>query len=178
MTLAVTIILPVVLVNLLIGGKALQHLLDSFRGKGPEVFAVFFSPMLINFFLSAIIAASFGAIMLIWMLIWSRSFRIDQDSSTYVRRRCGYLILGFLLISACAFLWPLLPVPWRVFGFTDQEVSRLRDFAWRSLYGLFLMEGLFVVVHVTAISFLWCLSLFFAFGMISPKTNAKEFSDS
>ena len=169
---SVTIVLPVLLVNLLIGGEALQRLLDSFRGKGLEVFIVIFSPMLINFFLPAIIAAILGAMM----LIWSRRLRVDQASSTHVRRRCGYLMLGFLLISACVFLWPLLPIPWREFGFSNPEVSRLRDFTWHSLYGLFLMEGLFVVVHITAIFFLWCASLFFALGMISPQTNAEEFS--
>jgi hypothetical protein len=142
--LSLTIVLPPVVINLLMGGKALNLVGYLLTGYGDGVLIDVLGPMLVTFFLPAIIAAVVGAMLLI---------------RTYDRRRCGKLLLWYVGFSIFMLLWPLLPIPWTAMGVPNAYASRLDSFSWSALYGLFLMEGWAVFLHVPAIVLLWSLAL-------------------
>jgi len=168
-----TILLPPVFVPVFvefIGDEELLRFWSVFSEAVPKGVLALFFPTFICFFLPGIVSAIFG----VAVLIRARRFRIDQTCSTYVRRQCGYFLLCFLFLFFCAIIWSLLPIPWRAFGFSNPAASRLSKFLFRALFGLYIMEWFFSFVHVLAIFLLWCVSLFLAFGMLSPSQESGE----
>ena len=159
-TWSLTIVVPAVLVNFLIDGRMLRRMLrllvGIFSSKALDVSGVLL-PLLVNFFIPAIIAAIIG----MWLLLWSLQLRRQIGFSSH-GRLCGILLLAFAVVYASLFLVPLLPFPWRAMGFS----TRMRTYPGFSLYLLYTMEGPVVIPHVLAIVVLWGLALFVGWSTI------------
>lgn len=144
LVLSLTILLPPVVIDLLIGGKALNAMAYILTGREFGVALGLFGPVLVAFFLPAIIAAILGMTLLF---------------GTFDRRRCGKLLLWYVGFSVLMLVWPLLPIPWKAMGVSNAFVSRLDSFSWTAMMGLTAMEGWAVIPHVLAIVVLWSLTL-------------------
>lgn len=153
LALSLTAVLPPVVIDLLRGGKLLKKIADILTGKGAAIAIDALGPLLVTFLLPAVIAAILGGALLLG--IWPRT-----------RCRCGKLLLWHVGFSIFMLLWPLLPIPWRAFGMNPAFASWLDDFSWSALFGLFIMEGYAVFLHVPVIVLLWCLSLFLGWSTI------------
>ena len=151
LALSSAIVLPPVVINVLMGGKMLKAIARLLTGYGPNVAIDVLGPMLVTFFLPAIIAAILGVVLLLG----------KHD------RSCGKLLLWYVGFSIFMLVWSLLPIPWKAMGVPNAYASRLDSFMWHALYGLFLMEGWVVFLHVPVIVLLWGLSLFVGWNAIS-----------
>lgn len=144
LALSLTIVLPPIVIDLLMGGKLLKKIADILTGKGAGITIDVLGPMLVTFLLPAIIAAVLGGTLLL---------------GTHDRRLCGKLLLWYVGFAIFMLLWPLLPIPWKGMGVPNAYASRLDSFSWAALFGLFLMEGWAVFLHVPVIVLLWGLSI-------------------
>jgi len=152
--LAVTIVLPPIIADVATGGRILHGILIDREERVTGTFSLgryrsTYLLMLIGLFLAGGILAFSGAIK----LKLAKTFRNDLASSTCVREQCGHLLLWLLISPVCIVLVPL---------------------TWGCLIVLFFMEGYFIIPHAFAVFFLWCVSLFFAFGMLSPQQEIAD----
>lgn len=151
LALSLVIALPAIVIDLLMGGKALKMIGYILTREGDGIAINLLVPMLVTFLLPALIATVLGVALLL--------YRHD-------RRHCGKLLLWYVGFSIFMLLWPLLPIPWRAFGMNPAYASWLNEFSWAAIMGLTVMEGWAVFVHVPAIALLWCLSLFVGWNSI------------
>ncbi len=145
LALSLTIVLPPVVIDLLRGGKALRIIGHILTGKEYGVGLDVLGPVLVIFFLPAIIAAILGVVLLL---------------GTFDRRLCGKLLLWFVGFSIFMLVWPLLPIPWKAMGIEPTYALRLGEFSWTAMLGLTVMESGAVFLHVPMIILFWGLLLF------------------
>jgi len=144
LVLSLTIVLPPVVIDFLMGGKALNAMAYILTGREYGVMLDLLGPVLVIFFLPAIIAMILGVVALL---------------GAHDRLRCGKLLLWYVGFSIFMLVWPILPIPWTAMGIGQTYASWLGRFSWTAIMGLTFMEGLAVIPHVLAIVVLWSLAL-------------------
>ena len=154
---SLTIVLPPVVIDFLMGGKALNIIAYILTGREYGVGLDLLGPVLVIFFLPAIVAIALAVALLL---------------GTHDRRRCGKLLLWYAGFSIFMLLWPLLPIPWTAMGIDRTYASWLGRFSWTALMGLTFMEGWAVFLHVPVIVLLWCWSLFLGWSMRNVRVAA------
>jgi len=167
---AATIVLPTVIIQIARGGGVFGDLWLVLVKKisGPDAGWVqmgvgFTLPGILAISLMGGVCVSLGASL----LIWSRRFQGSQTSSTYVRQCCGHLLLCPLFFLVCAILCPLLPFPWANLGISNRAISNLRGLPFLVPFGLYLMEGLFVIPHALVVLFFGYMTLTVAASILS-----------
>ena len=151
LALSLTVLLPPVVIDLLIGGKALNIIAHILTGRETGIGLDLLGPVLVIFFLPAIIAAILGVGLLL---------------GTIDRRRCGKLLLWYVGFSIFMLVWPFFPIPWTAMGIGQTYASWLGRFSWTAMLGLTYMESGAVFLHVPVILLLWCLLLYVGWGLV------------
>jgi hypothetical protein len=141
-------VLPPIVINLLLGGREIKWIAETLMGRETTIAHGLLGPMFITFLLPAIFAATLWAVL-------------QLATSNQTRRHCGILLLSYVALSAIMLMWPLLPIPWQAIGLSGAAASRLEDFSWSALLGLFLMERWAVFPHALVLVVLWFESLFY-----------------
>ena len=154
---SLTIVLPPVVIDLLMGGKALNIMANILAGKERGVGLDLLGPVLVIFFLPAIIAAILSVVLLL---------------GTFDRSRRGKLLLWYVGFSIFMLVWPLLPIPWKAMGVEPTHAMRLGEFSWMAMLGLTVMESGAVFLHVPVIFLFWSVLLFVGWSSIRQTTAA------
>ncbi len=151
LVISLTIVLPPVVIDLLMGGKALNIMAYILTGRETGIGLDLLGPVLVTFFLPATIASIMGVTLLL---------------GTFERRRCGKLLLWYFGFSVFMLVWPLLPIPWTALGIGQTYAMWLGRFSWTAMMGLTFMEGWAIFPHALAIVTLWSLLLFIGWSTL------------